>query len=42
MSKSTAEAVQDQARLWREGLEEAIRERVRELIEEILREEASK
>jgi len=39
MRKSTTEGVEDQAVVWREGLEEAIRERVREVIEEILHEE---
>lgn len=39
MRKGTTEGVEDQARLWREGLEEAIRERVRQVIEAILHEE---
>lgn len=39
MGKSTTERVEDQAGVWREGLEEVIRERVREVIEEILHEE---
>jgi transposase-like protein len=39
MRKSTTEGVEDQAIVWREGLEEAIRERVRDVIEEILHEE---
>jgi putative transposase len=39
MRKSSTERVEDQAAMWREGLEEAIRERVREVIEEILHEE---
>jgi putative transposase len=39
MRKGTTEEVEDQARLWREGLEEAIRERVRQVIEAVLHEE---
>ena len=39
MRKGTTEGGEDQAGLWREGLEEAIRQRVREVIEEILHEE---
>jgi putative transposase len=39
MRKGTTEAGEDQACLWREGLEAAIRERVREVIEKILHEE---
>jgi len=39
MQKGTIEGGEGQARLWREGLEEAIRQRVREVIEEILHEE---
>jgi putative transposase len=39
MRKSNTEGMENQAVVWREGLEEAIRERVREVIEEILREE---
>jgi putative transposase len=39
MRKGTSEEVEDQARLWREGLEEAIRERVRQVIEAVLHEE---
>lgn len=39
MRKGTTEGGEDQARLWREGLEEAIRERVRQVIEAILQEE---
>ena len=39
MWKGTTEEVEDQARLWREGLEEAIRERVRQVIEAVLHEE---
>ena len=39
MRKGTTEGGEDQACLWREGLEAAIRERVREVIEKILHEE---
>ena len=39
MRKGTLEGGEDQACLWREGLEAAIRERVREVIEKILHEE---
>jgi putative transposase len=39
MRKGTTEEVEDQARLWQEGLEEAIRERVRQVIEAVLHEE---
>ena len=39
MRKVSTAGVEDQANLWREGLEEAIRQRVREVIEEILHEE---
>jgi len=39
MQKVTTERGEDQAGVWREGLEAAIRERVREVIEEILHEE---
>jgi putative transposase len=39
MRKGTTEGVEDQACLWREGLEEAIRERVRQVIEVVLHEE---
>ncbi len=33
MRKGNTERVEDQAAVWREGLEEAVRERVREVIE---------
>ena len=39
MREGSTERVEDQARLWKEGLEAAIWERVREVIEEILHEE---
>ena len=39
MRKGTTEEVEDQGRVWREGLEEAIRERVRQVIEAVLHEE---
>lgn len=39
MRKGITEEVEDQACLWREGLEEAIRERVRQVIEAVLQEE---
>ncbi len=42
MRKVSTSEVEDQANLWREGLEEAIRQRVREVIEEILHEEVEK
>src|SRR3990170_733991 len=39
MRKGTTEGGEDQARLWREGVEAAIRERVRQVIEAVLHEE---
>jgi len=39
MRKGTTEEAEDQARVWREGLETAIRERVRQVIEAVLQEE---
>ena len=39
MRKGPTEEAEDQARVWREGLETAIRERVRQVIEAVLQEE---
>lgn len=39
MRKGTTEEVENQGRVWREGLEAALRERVREVIETVLEEE---